>query len=213
MPSVQAESLVLRSYAYGEANLIVVFFTREQGKLRGVAKGARKPKSRFGSGLERLTHARLTFNQQENRELYFLTASEVIQSPFLLSGNFEVGVALDLVAEVSDLLLPPQEANERHFRLILAILDDLRAGGSVWRASLYFILWAVKLSGVLGDPVVSTESAEIAREMLTTPLARLTARDWTRATGRDLRRWLIRDIETHAERRLQSAPILENIDS
>ena len=57
--AVQAsESFVLRTYPFQEADLIVSFFTRDQGKLRGVAKRARKPKSSFGSGLERLTRSK-----------------------------------------------------------------------------------------------------------------------------------------------------------
>ena len=54
MPARESEALVLRTYPFREADLIVSFIARDQGKLRGVARGAKRLKSRFGAGLERL---------------------------------------------------------------------------------------------------------------------------------------------------------------
>jgi len=54
MPARMSESFILQTYPFREADLVVSFFTRDQGKLRGVARRARRPKSSFGSGLERL---------------------------------------------------------------------------------------------------------------------------------------------------------------
>ena len=209
MPREASESLILRSYPLKESDLIVSFLTRDSGKLRGVARYARRPKSQFGSALERLSHAKVYYIQRENRELLTLTGCDLLQSQFAISSNYEAGVALDYIAEISDLLLPPNEVSEKFFRLLLAVLEDLRGGGPVWRAVLYFSLWAVRLSGILGDVAVREESREIGMEMLTTPIARVSEREWTKVTARDLRRWLLRDIEAHTERRVQSAAILE----
>ena len=73
MPARVSESFVLRTYPFRESDLIVSFFTREQGKLRGVARRARRPKSSFGSGLERLSHVRMAYFQRENAELVNLS--------------------------------------------------------------------------------------------------------------------------------------------
>src|SRR5580704_586313 len=51
VPARVSEALVLRTYPLKEADLVVSFLTRDQGRLRGVAKRARRPKSAFGSGL------------------------------------------------------------------------------------------------------------------------------------------------------------------
>ncbi len=72
MPARVSESILLRTYPLREADLIVSFLTRDQGKLRGVARAARRPKSRFGAGLERLSHVRMFYFQRENRELVTL---------------------------------------------------------------------------------------------------------------------------------------------
>lgn len=213
MPSRVSEALVLRTYPLKEADLIVSFLTRDQGKLRGVAKRARRPKSPFGSGLERLSHVRLFYFQRETRELVGLDSCELISSQFTLASDYAAGVALDYMAEVAEQLLPPAEPGELYFRLLLAVLDYLRARQSegVWPAVAYYTLWAVRLSGFLPELRVSGESRMIAEEMMHTPIAQLSAREWSRATAADLRRFLVRAIEEHIERRLVTVPVLETI--
>jgi DNA repair protein RecO (recombination protein O) len=61
MPIRHSEAIVLRTYRVGEADKVVVFLTREHGKIQGLAKGARRPRSRFGGSLEIGTELELTF--------------------------------------------------------------------------------------------------------------------------------------------------------
>jgi len=75
----------------------------------------------------------------------------------------------------------------------------------------YFSLWAVRLSGFLPELRVSVESAVIAQEMLRAPLGQLSSRPWSRETAADLRRFLVRQVEEHIERRLITAPMLEEL--
>ena len=153
MPSCVSEALVLRTYPLREADLVVSFFTRDQGRLRGVARRARRPKGGFGAGLERLSHVRLKYYQRETRELVNLDSVELIQSQFALASDYEASVALDYFAEISEQLLPSDEPSERFFRLLLSVIESLRAGGegAVGRAVNYFSLWAVRLSGWLPE--------------------------------------------------------------
>jgi DNA repair protein RecO (recombination protein O) len=96
---------------------------------------------------------------------------------------------------------------------LLAVLDDLRPAGNVWRAVTYFSLWALRLSGWMPDmgsaPKLTSGSRAVALEMLRTPVAQLSQTDWGQATAADLRRFLVRQIEAHIERRLVTAPLLE----
>ena len=205
-----AESLILRTYPLKEADLIVSFFTRESGKMRGVANRARKPKSGFGAGLERLSHVRISYFQKENRDLVRIDATELICAHFS-SVSYDHSLALDFMTEVSELLLPAEEVNEKFFRLLLAVMDDLEASSpeAIWKALTYFTLWAVRLQGFLPDPTVSDASREIAIEMLRKPIARVSGEGWTKKTALDLRRYLNRLIEEHSERKLVTAPYLE----
>ena len=69
MGLVETEGLVLKSYGLAEADKIVVLLTEKQGLVRGVAKGAKRLKSRFGGGLEPLTVVQTEYHQKDEREL------------------------------------------------------------------------------------------------------------------------------------------------
>lgn len=219
MPARVSETYVLRTYPFRESDLIVSFFTRDQGKLRGVARRARRPKSSFGSGLERLSLVNLSYSQKETRELVNLIGCDLLQSQFDLLTDFDASVALDYIAEVSDHMLPPHEPNERFFRLIAAALNYMhtRTPGAIWAAITYFSLWATRLSGFLPDLAnhpdrnLSPSSRDLAGEMLRSHIAELPARNWNRDTALDLRRFLIRQMEEHAERRFHTPALLEGL--
>lgn len=213
MPSQASESLVLRTYPFREADLIVSFFCRDAGKLRGSARGARKLKSSFGSGLERLSHVEMRYGQRENRELVNLYSCDLIQTQMGIANVYEASVALDYVAEVSENLLPPHEPNEVFFRLLLAVLGHLRGdpAGGIWPVVNYFSLWAVRLSGLLGELRVSAESRVLAEEIMRKPIGQLEQRDWSASTAADLRRSLVRSMQEHIERRLQTVALLESL--
>ena len=209
MPARVSETFVLRTYPYREADLIVSFFTRDQGKLRGVARRARRPKSTFGSGLERLSQVRMAYFLRDNAELASLSGCELIESQFGLQSNYDCSVALDYFTEVTEHLLPPHEPSEKYFRLLRATLDYLRGGGVVWTAVDYFTIWAVRLTGVLPELRVTPEAREIVEEMFTKPLGALTPRAWTNTTLAAVRRTLIRAMEQHVERKFLTVQILE----
>jgi DNA repair protein RecO (recombination protein O) len=194
-----SETFVLRTYPFREGDLIVSFFTRDLGKLRGVAKRARRPKSPFGSGLERLSQVRMTYYQRETAELATLTGCELIQSQFDLGSDYERGLALDFFTETAEHLLPAQEPNEKFFRLMMASLAFLRSGGDTWTAIAYFALWTVKLAGILPEMRLKSESVEIAEEMLQKPLAALTPRAWSKGTAADLRRALVKAMVSESD--------------
>jgi DNA repair protein RecO (recombination protein O) len=214
-----SETYVLRTYPFREADLIVSFFTRDQGKLRGVARRARKPKSNFGSGLERLSFINLSYSQKETRELVNLNSCDLLQSHFDLLSDFDASVALDYIAEISEHLLPPHEPNERFFRLLATALNYMhsRAPGAIWTAITYFSLWATRLSGFLPELAthperdLSNASRQLAAAMLRTHIAELPARVWNKDTALDLRRFLIRQMEEHVERRFHTPILLEGL--
>jgi len=153
MPARVSEAFVIQTYPLQESDLIVSFLTRDSGKMRGVAKRARRPKSPFGAGLERLSRVRISYFQKETRELVNMDGCEMIQSQFALAGDYQASVALDFLAEISEQLLPAGEANEKFFRLVATALDHLRSGktGAPWLATTYFALWSLRLAGLLPE--------------------------------------------------------------
>jgi len=150
VPLYTADALVLRTYALGEADRLVVFLTRDRGKKRGVAKKAKKSRRRFGGALEPLTYVRVHYEDRERRDLARIDSCDVLESPLADRVDYARALALGHVAEVLDELLPDREVNDAVFRLALNVLAALRPG-AVWMPLTYFDLWMVRLTGFLPE--------------------------------------------------------------
>ncbi len=146
----ETEAIVLRTYPMREADLLVTLFTRAEGKVRGVARSAKKSKRRFGGALEPLTYVRAFYDVKERQELVRLDACEVIESPMASEVGYARAVALGHIAELLDELLPDREANDAIFRLTLSVLHVL-TGDDIWMPVTYFELWLTRLVGFLPE--------------------------------------------------------------
>ncbi len=152
MPLFETESLVLKSYNLAEADRIVVFFTRHHGIVRGVAKGAKRLKSRFGSTLEPFSTVSLEYFQKEDRELVSIRHVDLIDSRFEEASEPEI---LQTFSYLSDLLIsfvPPDDPNETLYRMVKACIDSgSRSTSDLATLRLYFELWLLRLGGYLPD--------------------------------------------------------------
>ena len=146
----ESEAIILRTYPLREADLLVTFFTRLEGKVRGVARSAMKSKRRFGGALEPLTYVRAYYEDRERQELTRLDSCEVLESPMATEVSYPRAVALGHIAEVLDELLPDREASDAVFRLTLSVLNQLR-GPEIWMPVTYFDLWMTRLMGYMPD--------------------------------------------------------------
>jgi DNA repair protein RecO (recombination protein O) len=146
----ESEAIVLRTYPFRESDLLVTLFTRLDGKVRGVARAAKKSRRRFGGALEPLTYIKVAYEDRERQELARLDACEVLESPLTSEVSYPRAVALGHVAELLDELLPDREANDAVFRLALSVLAQLR-GQEFWLPVTYFDLWMARLMGYLPE--------------------------------------------------------------
>jgi DNA repair protein RecO (recombination protein O) len=146
----ESEAIVLRTYPFREADLLVTLFTRVEGKVRGLARSAKKSKRRFGGALEPLTYVRAFYDVRERQELARLDACDVIESPMASEVSYPRAVALGHIAELLDELLPDHEANDAIFRLTLSVLHVL-TGPEIWMPVTYFELWLTRLVGFLPE--------------------------------------------------------------
>jgi DNA repair protein RecO (recombination protein O) len=147
VPLYTADALVLRTYKLGEADRIVVFLTRDRGKKRGVAKGARRPRSRFTGALEPLTEVSVAYFEKERRELVGLNYAETRRSPLAFSSSDALGY-VSYFAELLDEWAQEADADERLYRLGASMLDALAAGTPVEPLARYFEYWLLRLQGV-----------------------------------------------------------------
>jgi len=157
------EAIVLRTWPFLEADLLVSLFTREQGRIKGVARHAMRSRKRFGGALEPMTYVRASYaerpHQQTGQELVRLDAFEILSSPLSRPIDYARTAALQLIAEVIEEALPEQAPDDPIFRLALSVLEELQVG-RVWLPVVYFALWINRLMGwmpELGHCVVCGE--------------------------------------------------------
>ena len=155
MPLHTAEALVLRTYKLGEADRIVVFLTRDRGKKRGVAKGARRQRSAFAGALEPLTEVRVAYFESERRELVGLNYAETVRSPLSMAAasaesSTQTGhyLLVEYFAELLDEWAQDSDADDRLYRLGASMLDALIAGVPTEPLARYFEYWLLRLQGV-----------------------------------------------------------------
>jgi DNA repair protein RecO (recombination protein O) len=149
MPLHESEAIVLRSYPLAEADRLVSFLSRTMGRVRGVAAGARKTKSRFGSTLQSLSHVRIWYYERETRDLVRINQCEIIESFLDAFGDYASSVALALFSEITEVVLPEREAADANFRLLLLSAQAVKRTLKPEVPLAYFALWTVKLGGWL----------------------------------------------------------------
>ena len=161
VPLYTADALVLRTYKLGEADRIVVFLTRDRGKKRGVAKGARRPRSRFTGALEPLTEVQVAYFEKERRELVGLNYAETQRSPLTLSNPEALG-HVSYFAELLDEWAQEADADDRLYRLGASMLDAMATGVPIDALARYFEYWLLRLQGVYPESRGSLSEGAVA---------------------------------------------------
>src|SRR5437899_2193633 len=132
MPSIASDAFVLRTYTLGETSKVVVLLTRERGKVRAVAKGARGSPGRYLSALEPLSEVRVGLHGRQGTELYRLGQCELLRSAFPTgSRDLETALALSYFAELLESFSQEGEAEDGVYRLAAAVLAAAEAGKPV----------------------------------------------------------------------------------
>src|SRR5208337_1728822 len=135
MSVLSSEAVVLRTWPVHEADLIVSFFTRDYGRVKGVAKSALKSRKRFGGALEPMTVARAWFAERPRQELVRLDQLEILRSP---------------LSTPVDHALPEHDPQETVLRLVMSVLEQTTVE-QPWMPLTYFSLWMTRLMGLLPD--------------------------------------------------------------
>ncbi|MBX3282162.1 MAG: DNA repair protein RecO [Acidobacteria bacterium] len=149
MAVVETECIVLRSYDLADADKIAVLLTADHGVVRAVAKGAKRLKSKFGSGLEPLTRVNAAYFKKETRELVDLDKIEVIESAFSLVSSPEILTRFAYLIDILISLVPAELPDPALYRMTNACLGAVRnRPDSIEAISLYFEAWLLRLAGL-----------------------------------------------------------------
>jgi len=231
------EGVVLRTWKLGEADRIIVVFTRGRGKVRAVAKGVRKTKSKFGARLEPLSHVALQL--YEGRELDIVTQAESIDHYRPIRDDLDrLGRGVSML-EAVDQLSPDREPNPAVLRMLVGGLDTLAARSGPMVVPAFFlkllslegfrpevhecvscgvaenlVAFDLEVGGVLcrgcrrGSPI-SVEALALLQRVLGGQLASVLEEPASAATH-DLDVLATRAMEHHLERRLRSVAVLDH---
>jgi DNA repair protein RecO (recombination protein O) len=152
MGLVETQAIVLQTYKLADADKIVLCMTEKAGLVRGVARGARRLKSKFGASLEPFTLIQLTFFEKETRELVTIKGAEIVKSYFRASVSPEAFEGLVYILELVKEFAPPHQADEKLFKMLRACVDFLAGAPTrVAAVSTYTELWTLKLTGFLPE--------------------------------------------------------------
>jgi DNA repair protein RecO (recombination protein O) len=231
------EAVVLRTYKLGEADRIVVLLTRGRGKVRAVAKGVRKTKSKFGSRLEPTSH--IAVQLYEGRELDIVTQAETIDQFRTVRTDLDRFARASAMLETADQLAQEAEVNPRLLQMLVGALRTLDASdsplvvpGFFWKVLALegyrpevevcvqcgddgpLVAFDIESGGLLcrtcrRGQSVSPEAVELMQMILGGKLNEALARPPSPATF-EVDHLATRTVEHHLERRLRSVTVLDH---
>jgi DNA repair protein RecO (recombination protein O) len=149
MSITKAEAIVLKSIKFGDTSRIATLYTNDHGKIKVIAKGIRKPKSRLAGALQTFAHIQIVFYKKRTTEIYLLSQADTIESHQSLYRDLNRYVYASAMLELLDRLVTGEEANPRLFELTLGVLRMLEScpSDSLER---FFCFYAMRLAEVLG---------------------------------------------------------------
>jgi DNA repair protein RecO (recombination protein O) len=173
MPLVKATAIVLRSRRWGDADRIVTFYARNLGKIRGVARGARRQKNRFGAALEPFTLCRVNFFEKAGDSLFRISQIDLVQSFQSLREDLGLMASAARMVNVVAAVTPDGDPDPQLFDQLEQGLTALRGGGDpAWTA----LLFQVRSLGLIGfrpqtDHCAACGKTELVGEPQFSPVA------------------------------------------
>jgi DNA repair protein RecO (recombination protein O) len=164
MPVFEADAIVLRQYSLSDSDRIIVFITREFGKIRAAAQGVKKLQSRIAGCLEPFNHIRIEFWSREGKDLSQIRRTELIHSFLKRDPDFKQICAYSYFAEITNEIIQENQANPALFRLLLSSLhagEQLPINAALIR---YFELWSLKLNGLLPNYAYCSNCGKCVKE-------------------------------------------------
>jgi DNA repair protein RecO (recombination protein O) len=150
MAALTSEAIILRTWPVNEADLVVSFFARDYGRMKGIAKSALKSRKRFGGALEPMTVTRAWFAERPRQELVRLDQLEILRSPLAGPVDAVLLAVLSFYAEVIDEALPEHDPQDAVYRLLVSVLEQTTTQ-QPWMPLTYFGLWMTRLMGLLPE--------------------------------------------------------------
>jgi DNA repair protein RecO (recombination protein O) len=142
VPNIQkTEGIILTTRPFKESSLIVSLFTRRFGKIKIIAKGCRRPKSKICGALEPFARDEIIFYKREAKDLYTLSDAVVINAYAPIRMSVRKVAAAQTLCEFTDKTSPSEEPDEKTYALLVNFLEVVaNAGEPSLKTLAYFYL-------------------------------------------------------------------------
>lgn len=145
--SLKTTGFVLRTLSYGESDLIVTFFSNEFGKLKGIAKGAKRSKKRFANVFEPFSLTNIIFSRKSRDTLAFIESCEIVDHYDSVRVDLEKTLIASYFIDLADHFSPEGKKNEQVFELLQTFLTLLGAQKASDALVRFFEMRMLKLAG------------------------------------------------------------------
>ena len=144
---LKAEGIVLKSFDFRETSRIVTFFTKDQGKIKGVLKGIRKNPKKFGSHVDRFTVNEIIYYHYSRSDLHLISHCDLKQFFFPIRQDYKRTIAANYILELVDAIMPVEQSNPDVYQLMLDYLESLQTIKDIDKLVHIFQIKILLLSG------------------------------------------------------------------
>jgi len=163
MSYIVCDAVTLRSHLYSESSRIVTFLTREEGLVKGIARGVRGSRNRFGAALEPLQHVRVTLSVRATRDLQTVTGADLLHPWSRIREDLFAAAYAQGVAELLVRTLWQENPGRDLYDLLLTVLQTYDDG--LADPQLLFLCFGMHLADTLGYALDFTECAGCGGEL------------------------------------------------
>lgn len=147
MNILTSTAIIMRAREFGESDLLVTFFTPDRGKMKGVAKGARRSKSRFVNCLDIFSLVNLEYSIKRNSSLHFIQSGKLIDAFPGLRRDYRTLIQASYMIELIEILFPWELADSVMFETLKDTFKLLAEGGDIETVPVLFEIAAMALGG------------------------------------------------------------------
>lgn len=147
MDRCRSPAIIMGTHEFRESDVLVTFFTPEKGRLKGVAKGARRSRQRFVNCLDRFCLVEMEYGLKRERELCFIHSGRLVNAFAGLRSDFAVLCLASYMIELTEVLFPLEVAEPAMFELLTAAFGRLEKKEDSGRTVAVFEARAMSLGG------------------------------------------------------------------
>jgi DNA repair protein RecO (recombination protein O) len=144
---VQAQGIVLKTFDFRETSRIATFFTKEDGKIKGVLKGIRKDMKKFGSSVDRFSVNHLVYYTHRHSDLHLISQCDLKAFFFPIRQDMKRSLAATYAIDLVDAMMPIEQANERVYHLLFHFLTELETVQDISKLVHIFQIKILMMSG------------------------------------------------------------------